>query len=152
MSEQDPSSQSKKRLPPLLHAKLIGAVVGRGESKRILESLPADQVMASEYVSVRNAQSTMAGQSWEEMDFLRLVVRLDDAETVFAQVYELAEVASREGVYVYQHDLPRCTEYTLPLLPQDGLAVSVLKDPEQGHEAGLDDEQIEQLKILAKNE
>ncbi|KUJ72545.1 hypothetical protein [Thiomicrospira sp. WB1] len=150
MSETETDTQ--KKTPTLLHAKLIGGVIARGESKRVLEALPPGKIMASEYVSIRNAQSTMAGENWEEMDLLRLVVRADDAEDVFAQLHELAEVSTREGVYLYQHDVPRCTEYTLPFLPEEGLALSVLKDPEQAREMGLDDEQVAQLKTLAQNE
>jgi hypothetical protein len=148
----DTASETQKRGPIFLHAKLIGGVVARGESKRIIEALPPGMIMASEYVSIRHAQSTMTGDSWEEMDLLRLVVRCDDAEEVFSQLHELAEVATREGVYLYQHDLPRCTEYTLPFLPEEGLALSVLKDTEQAREMGLDAEQVDQLKILAQNE
>lgn len=142
----------KAKQPPLLQAKLIGGVIARGASKTLIEQLPTQGVIASEYVSIRAVQSNMQSDTWQEMDLLRLVVAPEHAESLFEQVFVMAEIASIEGSYLYQHDLPKSTAYQLPQLPEEGVSVAALKNSEAAQDLGLTREEQAQLQVLAQYE
>lgn len=134
-----------------LPGKQIVCVLERGQSKAILEQLHAlNLVAAGEFLAVRNQHAMMSESDWVEMDVLKVLVYPQYADQAFELIYEMAQVESREGVYLFQHHVPWMTHFELPQLPADGLNMAELEDAETLPE-GLSEQALADLKKLSES-
>jgi hypothetical protein len=131
---------------------LIGAVLTQATSSLILDQIEPDYVLATEFLVVRNEQTTGAINSWQDMDFLKVIVPTDKVDIVFEEIYRLAKIDETEGAYIFQHSLTNCTDYQLPDLPAEGIPTEALDDMKLANELGLSETDIQNLKRLVENQ
>lgn len=129
-------------------AKLIVCILERGRSKKVLQALEASEnILASEYVSIRSQGALMDDKEWEEMDSLRVAVAPQYAESVFEMLYFAAEIEACEGAYMYQLNVPWITHFELPELPPEGVTIASLDDDETLPD-GVDEKTADALRKL----
>jgi hypothetical protein len=131
---------------------LIGAVIKQATSTQLLARIQPDLILATEFLTVRNEQTTGAINRWQDMDLLKVIVSADHAERIFDEIFCLADIENTEGAYMYQHGLTRCSRYQLPLLPPEGVPTEVLDDVSLANEFGLSEIEIQNLRRLVENQ
>lgn len=131
---------------------MIGGIISQGQTTRILDEMEPDYIVASEFMTVRNEQSSGALDNWADMDMVKLVVAAEHAECIFNELYLLAEVAQTEGAYIYMHPLHSCTDYQIPDLPAEGIPTEDLDDWQAVRKLGLSEKEVQGLKRLIESQ
>lgn len=130
---------------------LIGVILSQGTATSVLKNIEPEFILATEFLTLRNEQTTGAYDVWEDMDMLKVIVAQEHADQVFEQLYHYAKIEHTEGAYMYQHALANCTDYQLPDLPPKGLPVDALDDAKIAGQYGLNETDLQNLKRLIDN-
>lgn len=107
--------------------KLITCILPKGISKDVVKQLKSEKgIMTANINNARGVgkitplayRGIIGGQS--EKEILSVVVPAEEADDVFAYIYDKADVNRPHGGLMYMHALQGSTQFTLPDIPDEG--------------------------------
>ena len=103
-------------MPKTLNYKLITCLIPLKKSTDILKKLSSDYKIIMANKSNARGSSLMNNLSWVEMEIIEVVASEDQADEIYAYLFNETEINAPHGGLIFQHALSRSSSYALPNL------------------------------------
>jgi nitrogen regulatory protein PII len=91
--------------------KIITCLIPHHKSLEILEQLAKEKGIVMANKSNARGTSYTTDFSWVEMEILEVIVQAQQADEIFAYLFEVAEIGTSQGGLIFQHALSRASDY-----------------------------------------